>query len=142
MIAEAPAVQLSVIGHGHPSSGAPGGIRFADDGSVSTSTSTLQACGDRINAAIATGSDYDLRRANKWARHEIDSLRHASAAGAETAGEFGDRIVSEHEGELAGVVARAEMTSVTTVRKMREQRGREPKSGHKLAGEGLGGVTG
>jgi hypothetical protein len=132
MIAEAPAAQAGEIGRGHPDSSAP-------PGTWGFSTSTLEACGDRINRAIANDSDAQLAAANRWATREIDALQHSPAGGAETPGEFGDRIVAEHEGELAGVVARAEMTSVTTVRKLREERGRDPRTGKRIAGEGLAG---
>jgi hypothetical protein len=109
-------------------------------GAFTFSTSTLEQVGERINRAIANDSDYQLRRANRWATRELESLTHSTSAGAESSIEFGDRIVRDYENVLAGVVARAEKTSVTTVRKLREDRGREPKSGRRVAGKGLGGV--
>lgn len=131
MIAEAPAQQVSEVGHGHPHSQSP-------SGAWTFSTSTLQACGQQINQAIAHDSDAELAAANRWAEREIETLQHSPAGGAETPGEFRARVCAQHEGMLAGVVARLEMTSVTTVRKMRAEDGREPRTGHKLATMGEG----
>jgi hypothetical protein len=139
MIAEAPAAHTAEIARKRSRRRPAQGTSSAPPETWGFATSTLEACGERINRAIANDSDAQLAAANRWATREIDALQHSPAGGAETPGEFGDRIVAQHEGELAGVVARAEMTSVTTVRKLREERGRDPRTGKRVAGEGLAG---
>ncbi len=132
MMAEAKAAGTTSIGHTHPQSAIPPGLRLNDDGSVSRDLSTQERIGRWLDQAIASGSDDRVRAAIDRGNSEIDHERHSPAGGAETPVEFGDRVVRDHEGELAGVVARAEKTSVTTVRKMREQRGCEPRWGRKV----------
>jgi len=126
LVAEAPAAQSSEIGHGQPASSIP-------PGTFTGQVSTLGACGERINHAIAAGSEEQLRRANKWCEGELRGLQHAAERGAETHLEFRDRVCASYEGVLAGVVARQERTSVTTVRKLRAEGGRDPRTGYKLA---------
>ncbi len=132
MIAEAPAARPSEIGHGHAQSAMPAGVSFTRAGGIAPAgASTLQQLGEQINQAIATGSDHELERANKWCATELESLQHAPARPAETQLEFRDRVCRCYEGQLAGVVARLEMTTVTTVRKLRVQAGRDARYGRK-----------
>jgi hypothetical protein len=129
MIAEAPAAQATEVGRGHPQSQEPAGA-------FTYSTSTLEACGWRINAAIAHDSDTELRAANLWATREIDALQHGSKKVAETPLEFQRRIVRDYEGVTAPDVAREERSSVSLVRAARVKHGRTGRFGHKLAEEG------
>lgn len=125
LMAEAPAAQTGEIGHGHPSGSAP-------PGAWTFQSSTLATFGARINQAIATGSNIELLSANSWCASELEQLQHSPSRGAETPAEFRYRICNDYEGVLAGIVARREMTSVTTVRKFRTEDGRDARTGYKL----------
>lgn len=133
LIAEAPAAQTSLVGHAHPSSRMPPGAftRY--------SSSTLDACGGRINQAIAAGSDDELRAANAWCGRELDLLQRGDPNRyVESAEQFAERVIASYEGLSAPEVVRREhgTTSVTTVRSIRIARGREARLGRELGGEG------
>lgn len=133
LVAEAPAAQLSPMGHTQSASSLPPGLTFTDTGNVTAvNTSTLTNCGQWINYAIATGSDDQLRNANKRCADELQLLQQGPPdRRAETAQERRERIAANYEGVLAGVVARQERMSVTLVREDRAAMGRDPRTGAK-----------
>lgn len=119
--------------HAHPESAPP-------PGTFGYERSTLEACGERINSAIAADSDAQLRAANAWATREIKHLRHGSKEVAESDLEFERRVIRDYEGVTAPEVARVERSNVSRIRALRIKQGRSARFGQKIAHKGLGGA--
>jgi hypothetical protein len=124
MISEASAAQTTQIGHGHPSSAMP-------PGAFTGRVTTLQACGARVNRAIASNSDVALAAAIDWCEGELERIRHGSTEVPETPAEFDARIVRDYEGVTAPEVARAERTYVRRVRDARLEHRRTARFGYR-----------
>jgi hypothetical protein len=122
VLAEAPAGKLDQVIRQAPGSRLP----------VNTGRALLDRLGQRVNQAIRSGSRSAMLDALEWGEREIRRVTHSPDTTLESREEFRARVIKEYEGRPARMICDQEHISVTLARRIREQAGRDPRTGRKV----------